>query len=609
MKRARRRPASSRRCAGCGCGARRRRDDAAERGRRSRSRATSARKPLGTPTLGERARGRDGDAAAAAQLRRRDPLRRRLRAVDRGRSAGGARAAAASTGSTTSTASRPSEGAADAQGRRRRPHLVGPPRLGRRAAHPGRGRLVPRAVPVRRRRQAAPAARSCARRGGAPCDEVETRLQDAGVDGHLALGRRQPAGREVLRVVVGPWTESRSDPAARQLGEGPAASGVFARPDAPATGSSCSTSAATVVRDARPRRRPAWRRRASRTSSRPGSSPAPTTPASRRPRPALREDVLAQPLRGRRRRAAARVPLPIRRRSADDLPAPRQPAARRPRGRRRGVVPGARGRRALARAPARARRAARRRAGRRGRGARVRRPVLRALAWGVPFALVIALVNALVTRDGLTVLVRGCDAARARPARHHARGGRLRRACSALRVARRDRAARLLLGGGRPRRPAARAAAACPFRSALTAALATRMVPVLARDARRLADAQRCRRRRAGVAAGARARGDGRARWTARSTSPRRSRCAATARRARPGAPAAAVVAARPRLRRLGASALVGARAWRRAGGLGAVRGLPARSAPRGRAACWRSRPRWPACVLLPFADRRGIGG
>ena len=31
------------------------------------------------------------------------------------------------------------------------------------------------------------------------------------------------------------------------------------------------------------------------------------------------------------------------------------------------------------------------------------------------------------------------------------------------------------------------------FRSALTAALATRMVPVLARDARRFRDAQRCR--------------------------------------------------------------------------------------------------------------------
>ena len=39
--------------------------------------------------------------------------------------------------------------------------------------------------------------------------------------------------------------------------------------------------------------------------------------------------------------------------------------------------------------------------------ARVARPVVRTLAWGLPFALVIALVNALVTREGLTVLLRG----------------------------------------------------------------------------------------------------------------------------------------------------------------------------------------------------------
>ena len=38
------------------------------------------------------------------------------------------------------------------------------------------------------------------------------------------------------------------------------------------------------------------------------------------------------------------------------------------------------------------------------------------------------------------------------------------------------------------------------FHSALTATLATRMVPVLARDSRRLADAQRCRPGRAAVA-------------------------------------------------------------------------------------------------------------
>src|SRR3954453_3359703 len=35
------------------------------------------------------------------------------------------------------------------------------------------------------------------------------------------------------------------------------------------------------------------------------------------------------------------------------------------------------------------------------------RPVARSLAWGVPFAAVIALVNTLVTQDGVTLLVRG----------------------------------------------------------------------------------------------------------------------------------------------------------------------------------------------------------
>jgi energy-coupling factor transport system permease protein len=64
--------------------------------------------------------------------------------------------------------------------------------------------------------------------------------------------------------------------------------------------------------------------------------------------------------------------------------------------------------------------------------------------------------------------------------------------------------------------------------SALAATLATRLVPVLARDAERLAEAQRCRPD--GPPSGARARlGILRARWTARSTSPPRWRCAATA--------------------------------------------------------------------------------
>ena len=62
--------------------------------------------------------------------------------------------------------------------RRRRPHLVGPPRLGRRDAHPGRRRLVPRAVPVRRRAASASRSGSTARAApSAPCDEVATRLE------------------------------------------------------------------------------------------------------------------------------------------------------------------------------------------------------------------------------------------------------------------------------------------------------------------------------------------------------------------------------------------------------------------------------------------------
>ena len=48
-------------------------------------------------------------------------------------------------------------GAGDVDAARRRPRLVGSPRLGRRAAHPGCRRLVPRAVRARRRRQALPA--------------------------------------------------------------------------------------------------------------------------------------------------------------------------------------------------------------------------------------------------------------------------------------------------------------------------------------------------------------------------------------------------------------------------------------------------------------------
>ena len=123
-------------------------------------------------------------------------------------------------------------------------------------------------------------------------------------------------------------------------------------------------------------------------------------------------------------------------------------------------------------------------------GARVARRVLLALAFALPFAVVIAVINPLVVRDGLTVIARfGTVPVFGRldvTAEATAYGGVLAlRAlvvigCFALHSAAVDPDDLL------------RAFRRISFRSALTAALATRMVPVLARDARRLHDAQRC---------------------------------------------------------------------------------------------------------------------
>ena len=122
-----------------------------------------------------------------------------------------------------------------------------------------------------------------------------------------------------------------------------------------------------------------------------------------------------------------------------------------------------------------------------GRGSSRRAALLTA-----PFALAIALINPLVTRDGLTVIARGGQVPVARAARHHARGHRLRRRCSALRAVALVFAGALYASAVDPDE-VLRLFRRVSFRSALTAALATRMVPVLARDAGRLAEAQRCR--------------------------------------------------------------------------------------------------------------------
>ena len=61
------------------------------------------------------------------------------------------------------------------------------------------------------------------------CDEVTTRLDQAGVSAVARTALNGPAGNELLRIVVGPWSEIRRDPTVRQLERGPRDSGVFAQ--------------------------------------------------------------------------------------------------------------------------------------------------------------------------------------------------------------------------------------------------------------------------------------------------------------------------------------------------------------------------------------------
>ncbi len=238
-----------------------------------------------------------------------------------------------------------------------------------------------------------------------------------------------------------------------------------------------------------------------------------------------------------------------------------------------------------------------------GAGAGVWRELRRAALWALPLALAIAVINGLVTRNGLTVIVRLGDL----PVLGHtditleatAYGGVLGL-----------RALALILAG------ALYTVAVDPddvlrlfrrvsFRSALTATLATRMVPVLVRDSRRLADAQRCRPgpppsrvaliraassgvldRALDVAAALEVRGYGSARRAPRS--PR----APYGRHDRAfSASAVAVLAV----------AIAG-----RAADLAPFHAYPALQAS-GAAAVWVLAVALPGCALLPFADRKGI--
>jgi energy-coupling factor transport system permease protein len=124
-------------------------------------------------------------------------------------------------------------------------------------------------------------------------------------------------------------------------------------------------------------------------------------------------------------------------------------------------------------------------------GAGVSREMRRAALFATPLGLLVMVVNALVVRDGLTVIARlgnvpvfgQVDVTLEATVAGGVLGLRAIELvlCGALYTAAVDPDEVLRLF----RR--------FSFHSALTASLATRMVPVLARDARRLADAQRCR--------------------------------------------------------------------------------------------------------------------
>jgi len=122
--------------------------------------------------------------------------------------------------------------------------------------------------------------------------------------------------------------------------------------------------------------------------------------------------------------------------------------------------------------------------------------VARSLYLSVPMAILIVAVNALVSREGLTVLVRLGDAGPL---------GQLDITLEAIAYGAKEAlvlvviiAACALAGAAVDPDELLRSLRRVSFRSALTATIATRMVPLLALDARRIGEAQRCRPRPAG---------------------------------------------------------------------------------------------------------------
>ena len=443
----------------------------------------------------------------------------------------------------------------------------------------------------------------CAAGADDVCDEVEQRLKAEGVQ---VGGRSTPGGfggEGLLRVQVGRWADLRKEPGHARAGEGAAGLGGLraavrgGRLDRPAGPAWAGRAADRRRRRARRRHRAA-RRGADLDHHRHGRRRA------RRRRGAARARRAAQPLRdrggGRPRRAAAagaRAGGAVTyRRRASPLHAARAAVASAWCVVLAGVAltfehPLVLAVLLLALLGAAA-------------GARVAGPVLRALAFAAPFALVIALVNPLVVRDGLTVIARlgsvpvlGVVDVTAEATAY---GGVLGlRAlvvigCFALHSAAVDpddllRAFRRVLvplgpdghardadgpGAGPRRAPAARRAA-------------------LARPGRRRRGARSCAPWRP-------------ARWIAPWTSRPRWRSAGYGAARHAAAAAPAVVAPRPRLRRAAprSSPCSAPARWP---GTGRASARTRRSPRRSTAASPPSARRWRSRVLAPFADRRGI--
>jgi energy-coupling factor transport system permease protein len=126
-----------------------------------------------------------------------------------------------------------------------------------------------------------------------------------------------------------------------------------------------------------------------------------------------------------------------------------------------------------------------------GAGGGVGARVARSLYLSAPMALLIVLVNALVSRGGLTVIARLGDAGPL---------GQLDVTLEAVAYGAKAALVLVVIVASAALASAAvdpdellRALRRFSFRSALTATIATRMIPLLALDARRIGEAQRCR--------------------------------------------------------------------------------------------------------------------